>query len=387
MAEIDILIYGATGFTGRLVTEYLGRKYPDRSWGIAGRNREKLAAIRDELDLKKDVPLVIADASDPASIDAMIHQAKVIITTVGPYQLYGEPLVAACAASGTDYVDLCGEPSFMWDMIEKYHEQAKASGARIVHSCGFDSVPSDMGVYFLQQESKRRFGAPLKDIKGRLRSMKGTFSGGTAASGKATMASAMKNPDVMRKLSSPFALTPGFKGPQQPNGNTPYEDEAFGTWVAPFFMAPVNTKNVHRSNMLLGHPYGKDFTYEEMMFTGPGEKGEAIARHIAGANPLTGQDDLKPGDGPSREERENGSYDFMFSGLSEHGDRITVGVKGDMDPGYGSTSKIISECALCLLEEAANAPGGVLTPAVAFGRAIIDRTQANAGLTFEVERS
>ncbi|MEL6934922.1 MAG: saccharopine dehydrogenase NADP-binding domain-containing protein [Pseudomonadota bacterium] len=385
MAEIDILVYGATGFTGRLVAEYLGKKYPDRSWGIAGRNTEKLGAVRDELGLKQDLPLVVADASDPASIEAMTKRAKVIITTVGPYQLYGEALVAACAASGTDYVDLSGEPSFMWDMIEKYEEQATSSGARIVHSCGFDSVPSDMGVYLLQQEAKSRFGAPLKDVKGRLRGMKGTFSGGTAASGKATMAAAMKNPDVMRKLASPFALTAEFKGPQQPNGNTPYEDKEFGSWVAPFFMAPVNTKNVHRSNMLMGHPYGEDFTYEEMMFTGPGDKGEAMARGIAGADPLAGQDDLKPGDGPTKEERENGSYDFMFTGVSQGGERITIGVKGDMDPGYGSTSKIISECALCLLEEAADAPGGVLTPASAFGHSIIERTHANAGLTFDVE--
>ena len=199
------------------------------------------------------------------------------------------------------------------------------------------------------------------------------------------MAAAMKNPDVMRRLASPFALTPGFKGIQQPSGNKPYEDTEFGSWVAPFFMAPVNTKNVHRSNMLLGHPYGEDFTYEEMMFTGPGDKGEASARSIAGSDPLAGQEDLKPGDGPSKTEREQGSYDFMFTGVSQGGERITIGVKGDMDPGYGSTSKIISECALCLLEEAADAPGGVLTPASAFGHSIIERTHAKAGLTFDVE--
>ncbi|MEM8775959.1 MAG: saccharopine dehydrogenase NADP-binding domain-containing protein [Pseudomonadota bacterium] len=385
MADFEIVVYGASGFTGRLVTEYLGQNYPDRSWAMAGRNAEKMAAVRNELGLSEHVPTIVADASNPASIEAMVRRAKVIITTVGPYQLHGPPLVAACASAGTDYVDLSGEPPFMWDMIEQFDDAAKVSGARIVHSCGFDSVPSDMGVYFLQSEANRRFGAPLTNVKCRLRSMKGTFSGGTAASGKATMAAVMKNPDVMQKLFSPYALSPGHEGPEQPRGNKPYEDADFGNWVAPFFMAPVNTKNVHRSNMLLGYPYGKDFTYEEMMFTGPGEKGEAIAQHIATTDPLAGQEDLKPGDGPSKEERENGSYDFMFTGVSNSGERLTVGVKGDKDPGYGSTSKIISECAFCLLEEAAGTPGGVLTPASAFGHSIIDRTRANAGLTFEVE--
>jgi short subunit dehydrogenase-like uncharacterized protein len=384
MAEFDIIIYGATGFTGRLVAEYMHATYPDRPWAMAGRSAAKLAAVRDEMGLPADTPLIEADASDPASIDAMVARARVIITTVGPYLLYGEPLVAACAKSGTDYVDLSGEPPFMWDMIEKYNDAAKASGARIVHSCGFDSIPFDMGVYFLQQEAQKRFGAPLKDVKGRVRGMKGTFSGGTAASGKETMKLAMGDPDTMKRLVSSFALTPGFEGPKQPYGNKAYEDADFGMWVAPFVMASINTKNVHRSNMLMGHPYGTDFTYEEMMFTGKGEKGEAIANSIAKSNPM-GDDKIKPGEGPSKEERDNGSYDLMFTGTSADGERLTVGVKGDRDPGYGSTSKMLTEAAICLIEEAANAPGGVLTAAPVFGDAIIDRLTANAGLTFEVE--
>jgi short subunit dehydrogenase-like uncharacterized protein len=376
MAEFDIIIYGATGFTGRLVAEYIHATYPDRPWAMAGRSASKLAQVRDEMGLPADTPLIEADASDPASLDAMVARARVIITTVGPYLLYGEPLVAACVKAGTDYVDLSGEPPFMWDMIEKYNDAAKASGARIVHSCGFDSIPFDMGVYFLQQEAQKRFGAPLKDVKGRVRGMKGTFSGGTAASGKETMKLAMGDPDVMKRLVSSFALTPGFEGPTQPYGNKPYEDPDFGIWVAPFVMASINTKNVHRSNMLMGHPYGTDFTYEEMMFTGKGEKGEAIAKSIAKSNPM-GDDDIKPGEGPSKEERDNGSYDLMFTGTSADKERLTVG--------YGSTSKMLTEAALCLIEEAADTPGGVLTAAPAFGGAIIDRLTANAGLTFEVE--
>ena len=384
MAEFDIIIYGATGFTGRLVAEYMHATYPDRPWAMAGRSATKLAAVRDEMGLPADTPLIEADASDPASLDAMVARARVIITTVGPYLLHGEPLVAAWAKAGAGYVGLSGEPPFLWNMIEKYNGTAKESGARIVHSCGFDSIPFDMGVYFLQQEAQKRFGAPIKDVKGRVRGMKGTFSGGTAASGKETMKLAMSDPETMKRLVSSFALTPGFEGPKQPYGNKPYEDSEFGMWVAPFVMASINTKNVHRSNMLMGHPYGTDFTYEEMIFTGKGEKGEAIANGIAKSNPM-GDDDIKPGEGPSKEERDNGSYDLMFTGTSASGERLTVGVKGDRDPGYGSTSKMLTEAAICLIEEAADAPGGVLTAAPVFGAAIIDRLTANAGLTFEVE--
>lgn len=385
MAEFDIVIYGASGFTGRLVAEYINANYADRPWAMAGRNTEKLADVRDEMGLPAETPLIAADASDPASIEAMVQRTKVVITTVGPYQIYGEPLVAACAKHGTDYVDLSGEPPFMWDMIAKYDDMAKASGARIVHSCGFDSVPTDIGVLFLQNEAKKRFGAPIKDVKCRLRSMNGKFSGGTAASGKETAKAAMADPEIGRKLMSSFALTPGFEGAIQPTGHKPYEDTDFGIWVAPFFMAPVNTKNIHRSNFLMDHAYGTDFTYEEMMFAGKGEKGAAVANHIATMNPLEGSEDLKPGDGPTKEERDNGNYDFMITGVSDGGERIIVGVKGDRDPGYGSTCKILTECAVCLLEEAADYPGGVLTPAPVFGLALVDRLQARAGVSFELE--
>ncbi len=385
MAEFDIIVYGASGFTGRLVAEYINETHPDLSWAMAGRNAAKLAEVRDEMGLPAETALVEADAADAASIDAMAARAKVIITTVGPYQLYGEPLVAACAKHGTDYVDLSGEPPFMWEMIEKYDAQAKETGARIVHSCGFDSVPFDMGVYFLQEAAKERFGAPLKDVKCRVRSMAGTASGGTAASGAETMKRAKADPAVFQRLMSSFALTPGFEGAKQPSGHKPYEDPDFGVWVAPFFMATINTKNVHRSNLLLDHAYGADFTYEEMMFTGKGEQGAKIAEQVAKTDIAAMSAKLKPGDGPSKEERDNGSYDLMFTGLSEGGERMIVGVKGDRDPGYGSTSKMITECAMCLLNEAADAPGGVLTPAPVFGGHIIDRLQAHAGLSFAVE--
>ena len=228
MSDFDVIVYGASGFTGRLVAEYLNATHPDRKWAMAGRSEEKLAAVRDEMGLPGDTPLVAADASDPASIKAMVERAKVVITTVGPYLAYGEPLVAACAEAGTDYVDLCGEPPFMWKMIDKHQERAKETGARIVFSCGFDSVPSDMGVWKLQEEAKMRFGAPLTNVKGRVRGMNGTFSGGTAASLRLTMAEAKQDPGVFQKLVSGFALTEGWTGADQPTGHKPYLDEEFG---------------------------------------------------------------------------------------------------------------------------------------------------------------
>ncbi len=383
--EFDIIIYGASGYTGRLVAEYLSKQYKDDAdlkWAMAGRSEKKLADVRDEIGAPATTPLVVADAADPASLKAMAERAKCIITTVGPYQLYGEPLVAACAAVGTDYVDLCGEPNWMRTMIDKYDAAAKASGARIVLSCGFDSVPFDLGVWFNQREAMNAFTEPALEIKGRVRAMKGTFSGGTAASLKATMTAAFKDPSVIELLKSPFALTPGFNGAEQPSMSKPQYDEALGTWLAPFVMAPINTKNVHRSNFLLGHPYGKDFRYSEMMMTGPGEKGEKTAKAVAGDNSLMGDDAPKPGEGPTKEERETGFYDILFIGETAKGDVIRTHCKGDKDPGYGSTSKMIAESAICLVRDAPNTGGGVLTPAAVMAAPLLKRLEANAGLSF-----
>ncbi len=384
----DLVVHGATGFTGRLVVEYLLQRYPAGSglrWAMGGRNAEKLAAVRDEVGAPADTPLVVTDTSNPASLQALMDQTRLVLTTVGPYQLYGNELVAACAAAGVDYVDLCGEPAWMRKMIDAHEATAQASGARIVFSCGFDSIPFDLGVFLLQNEMKARFGHPASRVRGRVRKMKGTFSGGTAASLKATMAAAA-DPGVLDLLRNPFSLTPGFEGPRQPSGAKPMVDEALGdgVWVAPFVMAAINTRNVHRSNFLLQHAYGQDFVYDEMLITGPGEKGEAIANAVAGDKSLGSDTGPKPGEGPSREERENGFYDVLFLGQDAAGNTLRVGVKGDRDPGYGSTSKMITEAAVCLLENRST-PGGIWTTAPALGQALIDRLQANAGLTFAVE--
>ena len=386
-AEFDVIVYGASGFTGRLVAEYLAQRHGvggDLKWAMAGRSLEKLAAVRDDIHAPAATPLVAADADDEASVTALVRRAKVILTTVGPYQLYGNKLVAACAAEGTDYVDLCGEPTWMRQMIDAHAEAAKASGARIVFSCGFDSIPFDLGVAYLQAAACERFGAPLARVKGRVRKMKGTFSGGTAASFRATLAAAAKDPAIPILLRDPFALTPGFSGPKQPSGGKPEFDDDLGVWAAPFIMAAINTRNVHRSNRLAGCAYGDDFVYDEMMLTGPGERGEAAAKAIAaGLNDMAGAKGPTPGEGPSYEEREAGYYDLLFLGRGRNGERLNVSVKGDRDPGYGSTSKMIAEAAIALTED--NGPGGIFTPAAAFGVGFAERLAARAGVTFAVE--
>lgn len=385
--ELGIVVYGATGYTGRLVCEYLNQQYGvgnEVSWAMAGRSQAKLEQVRDEMGIPASVPLIVADADSPESIDIMVQRTRVVLTTVGPYQLYGESLVRACAESGTDYVDLCGEPAWMHDMIASYGEQAKASGARIVFSCGFDSIPFDLGVWFLQETAKAKLGGPVPRVKGRVRAMKGTFSGGTLASFKATMAAAAKNPEMVGVLLNPFALADGFTGPEQPPGMAPLFEEDLQSWSAPFVMATINTKNIHRSNALLGHAYGEDFVYDEMMLTGPGDEGEAIAKAVAQDKSMA-ENPRKPGEGPSKEERETGNYDVLFVGSNAAGESVRVSVQGDRDPGYGSTSKMIAESAVCLLLSRSTVPVGISTPAAAMGNELVSRLRENAGLTFAVE--
>ena len=284
--EFDIIVYGATGYTGRLVAEHFVREYGGKAdapkWAMAGRSLAKLEEVRDLIGAPANTPLVIADADDAASLEAMCRRTRVVLTTVGPYQLYGDALVAACVKTGTAYADLCGEPGWMRDQIDLHHEAARASGARICFSSGFDSIPFDLGVLMLQQEAVKRFGKPAPRVRGRVRSMKGTFSGGTAASLTATVKAVARNPSLAKVLASPFALTPGFEGPDQPTGMIPRYEDDLDRWAAPFIMATINVKNVHRTNFLLGHPYGADFRYDEMMLTSPGEAGKAAADAVVG---------------------------------------------------------------------------------------------------------
>jgi len=380
--EFDIILYGATGYTGALVAEHLFKTYgvgKDLSWAIAGRNAAKLALVRDRIGAPASLPLILADAADPASLASMVAKTRAIISTVGPYQLYGSPLVAACAKAGTDYVDLTGESHWIAAMVAAHEVQAKASGARLVFSCGFDSIPFDLGVFHLQREAKARLGAPARRVRGRIRGIQGGLSGGTMASGMATMAAAQKDPALGALLANPFALTPGFSGPAQPDDSKPYEDKVAGSWVAPFMMAAINTKAVHRTNFLLGRPWGDDFQYDEMMMVASPDAGPGAGFSM---NP-----NVKPGEGPTREERENGWYDLLFIGETADGKTIRTSVKGDKDPGYGSTSKMLGESAVCLVRDVDRAatPGGCWTSASAMGEELIRRLEANAGLSFTVE--
>ena len=385
--SFDVVIYGATGFTGKLVVEYMQEKYgndEDVSWAIAGRSKEKLIAVSEDLKVGSNVPHLLVDSNDTDSIVSMVQQAKCVLTTVGPYQLYGANILQQCVIHGVDYVDLCGEPGWMHEMINEHAEQAKETGARIVFSCGFDSIPFDLGVYFLQKEVIARHGQPASNVRGRVRAMNGEFSGGTAASLGATMASLKEKPELFEILVNPFALSNGFTGPEQAQDSKPIYDEKLETWVAPFFMAPINTKNVHRSNALMDHLYGEDFCYNEMWIQGPGEEGKTAAEFVGSMNPLA--DAPAPGEGPSKESRDNGNYDVLFCADLADGSTLHAAVSGDMDPGYGSTSKMIAESAICLVKECPHLIGGIYTPAPAMGEKLIARLQANAGLDFRLEK-
>lgn len=382
--EFDIIIYGASGFTGRLVAEYLQAEYAGSGlkWAMAGRNVEKLQTVAGEMKIDGNVAILSANSDDPDSLASMAARTKAIITTVGPYQLYGEPLLKACVHAGTDYVDLCGEPAWMKDMIDRYDDAAKKSGARIVLSCGFDSIPFDLGVYHLQKHAIENHDGACSRVRCRVRGMKGTFSGGTAASFMETMKRAQVQPEILGWLKDPFSLSPEA-GADQPPIHKPMEEADLGSWATPFIMASINTKNVHRSNALLGYKYGRDFQYGEMVLTGPGEKGEQLAKGMAKSNTF-GDNPPKPGEGPSKEERETGSYDVMFVGDAPNGTRLITSVKGDKDPGYGSTSKMIAEAALTLVQDV-QGKGGVMTPAPAMAEALIKRLETRAGLIFAIE--
>jgi short subunit dehydrogenase-like uncharacterized protein len=384
--EFDVIVFGASGYTGKLVAEYMGKEYGNDesiSWAIAGRNKDKLSSVKKHLNLNERVSIIEVDSTNKDSLDSMTSSAKCILTTVGPYQLYGSSLVQSCSENGTDYVDLTGEPGWMYEMINAHQDTAKKSGARIVFSCGFDSIPFDLGVYFVQQAAQEKYGKPAKHVRGRVKAMNGEFSGGTIASLGATMATLKEKPELIQVLSNPFSLTEGFEGPAQLDDSKVLLDEKLNMWVAPFVMAPINTKNIHRSNALLGHAYGEDFCYDEMMIAGEGEEGKQIADAMNSSNPMGGDNLPQPGEGPSKESREQGNYDVLFFADFDEGS-IEARVTGDMDPGYGSTSKMIAESALCLIQDCEDLSGGMYTPAPAMGEKLIKRLTKNAGLTFDI---
>ena len=404
--DFDIVVWGATGFTGALVAEYLLAQYGtghdhDLRWAIAGRSEEKLEKLRHALGAEAAaLPTIVADSFDDQKLSDMAAKTSVVITTVGPYAKYGSQLVAACVEQGTHYCDLAGEAQWIRRMIDTHHEAAAASGSRIVHCCGFDSVPMDIGVHFLQQEAKRRHGDYCTSIAMNVKAMRGTFSGGTMASMMNLVKEARADRDVARVLMNPYGLNPDGerKGADQGDQRGVRFDEAAQSWTAPFIMAGINTKVVRRSHALQGYPYGKDFRYSEAMMMGKGVPGWLRASGVAGglggfvftasigpARRLLERYVLpKPGEGPNKEQRETGFFDLRQFGKLPGGTVMKTKITGDRDPGYGSTSKMLAESGVCLAKDELASAGGVLTPAAAMGDALLARLQENAGLTFEV---
>lgn len=406
--DFDVVVWGATGFTGRLVAGYLAEQYgigKDLRWAIGGRSKSKLEEIRDSLGSgAKKLPLILADSHDAAALAKMVKRTRVICSTVGPFARYGSELVAACAEHGTDYCDITGEAHWIRAMLDAHEETARKSGARIVNCCGFDSLPSDLGTFFVQQAMKKQHGVAATEVAMRVRRMKGKFSGGTAASMLAAFEAGARDKSVRRALGHPYSLNPvgEQKGPAPTDPQAPRYDEDVHSWIAPFIMANINTKIVRRSNALMDYSYGKDFRYSEAMMTGRGAAGLARATLLTAS--LGGFMGLaaipptrsllnrfflpQPGEGPNQQEREQGMFDIVLVAHHPVNDDIHLRarVTADRDPGYGATCKMLGESAVCLARDSQprGMPGGFWTPAAAMGQPLIERLCKNAGMTFSL---
>lgn len=407
--EFDIVLWGATGFVGRLVAEGLAARFPDGGlrWAIGGRNQEKLEAVRSSLPTSTDIPIIVGDSHDLASLEAFVTRTKVVCSVVGPYAKYGSELVKACVRHGTDYCDLTGEAHWIRNMIDAHQSEAERSGARIVNSCGFDSIPSDFGVFFLQQAAQHLYDAQCPQVRMRVTAMKGGFSGGTAASLVHGMETGPRDKSILRYMTEPYSLCPPNQreGPDPPDKmmsvKVEYDSDLEG-WTKPFFMAPANCKIVRRTNALLGYPYGRDFRYEEASWVGGGIRG--WLRATGGAYRYAAFLGLmvmpptrwllkrfllpKSGEGPSRKVRESGFWRIALVGTLPSGEILRAQVSGEGDPGELSTSRMLIESALCLVEDSdrLSAKGGLWTPASAMGDVLLSRLRANAGLSFELEQ-
>ncbi len=405
MREYDLVLYGATGFTGRLVAEYLLQTYGsdgELRWAIAGRDRGRLQSVADEIGAP-GLPLLTADSGDRDSLEALADAARVVCTTVGPYALYGSELVAACAGRGTHYCDLTGEVQWMRRMIDQHQSVAEGSGARIVNNCGFDSIPSDLGTLFLQRAMLERHGVPARQVKLRVKGASGSFSGGTVASLLNVLEEAAHDRELRRLLADPYSLNPpgAPRGEDRPDQQGAVYDRDFRRWTLPFVMAAINTRVVRRSNALMDFPYGTDFRYDEATLA-PRRRGRLGAKLTAAA--MTGGTAAlalppvralarrflpAPGEGPDREARERGFFDLYLYGVhpSDRSADMIARVRGDRDPGYGSTAKMLGEAAVCLAldADALEVGGGFWTPAAAMGEVLIERLQRSAGLRFTLE--
>jgi len=404
--DFDVIVWGATGFTGRLVAEYLALTYGvgrELRWAIAGRSADKLALIASMAreSQAEELPQLLADINDPDSIDQLVQKTRVICTTVGPYALYGSVMVEACVKHGTHCCDLTGETPWMRKMIDQHQTAAESSGAKIVHTCGFDSIPSDIGVYFLQQCMREKYLAQAAEIKYRVVSSAGGVSGGTVASMMNMMDEAKTDKSIFETLQDPYALNP-LNQPRGPDGNdqmgTVY-DHDFRQWTGPFMMAGINTRVVRRSNALLNYSYGREFRYSEAILTGSGPGGYIRALLVALGTGLMGllaalgptRALLKkmlpaPGEGPSEQARNTGHFNIELLGKHalDESKNIRIRVTGDKDPGYGATSKMLAESAVCLAMDSLTEGGGFLTPASAMGDQLVKRLQQKAGMGFHM---
>lgn len=403
-----VVLYGATSFVGKITAHYLttflsnakDKNGTNVTWAIAGRDEDKLNKLQSELASKVDI--VIANSEDAASLDKMTKQTQVIISTVGPYLKYGEPLIKSCAENGTDYVDLTGEAIFIKDMMDKYQDTAKQSGARIVNSCGFDSIPSDLGVYFTQTKAEEKLGEACDVIHMRVKAAKGGLSGGTIASMATIFEEVGQDPSRRKQVANPYLLNDDKEAPsvRQTNISKPEYDSNHNRWVAPFVMASINTRIVHRTNQLLDYEYGRDFKYDEAMWMKDGVKGKlssyamsaglfgfATAMMIKPSREFLSKHVLpKSGSGPSKDEQENGYFDIRFFAQTATKETINTKVTGDKDPGYGSTSQMLAQSALCLAQDISKEDigGGFWTPASAMGDKLLARLEEHAGISFEV---
>ena len=403
--EFDIVVFGATSFVGKILCNYLANEYtePNLTWAMAARSEKKLNKLKVSLgENAAAIPLIIADSSDEQALQSMCEKTELIISTVGPYALYGELLVKICCQLGTDYCDLTGEPQWIRRMISQYEDDAKRSGARIVNCCGFDSIPSDLGVKFLQDHAQRHFGSYCDVVKLRVKVLKGGASGGTIASGLNLYKEASADPEIRKEMRDPYSLCPTGHAFTAHQHNVSVEfDEDFDSWAAPFIMASINTRVVLRSNALLDGHYDENFKYDEALLTSATNKGEKAAKRIstgtkvsmfmmafAAMRWLAARFFLpSPGEGPTPEQQLKGCYDLRLLGRTPQGGRVRVKVTGDRDPGYGSTAKMLAQAGLSLRRDVdeGEVGGGFWTPATVFNDKLITRLIDYAGMDFELE--
>jgi short subunit dehydrogenase-like uncharacterized protein len=399
--QFDIVLWGGSSFVGRLVAEHLHQTYgvdAQVRWAIGGRNQHKLEDTRSSLGAgAEEIPIIVGDARDRQFLAAMVKNTNVVLTTVGPYAHYGKELVEACAASGTDYCDLTGEIPFIQEMMDRHAVRARASGARILNCCGVDSLPSDLGVWALNEIAQKQFGCGLEHVTTEVKCFKGTFSGGTISSLGNMLNAAARNDKVASILGNPYAICPPDRrsGVTQPDTAAVRRSES-GAWLGPFFMAVVNTRVVHATNAHLNYPYGTDFTYDEGWDVGGRLAASILAlvsRAFYGAyrfGPIRAFLNAtvlpKPGTGPSKKSREEGEFEFHLIARTRSGNRLMLVVRGDRDPGYGTSSRMIGEVAVCLARDLAKSalPGGVWTPGAAIANKIIPRLVENAGMKFDL---